>query len=94
HGTGYLVAAAACRALSGRRESARLSLARTATLLVQLGLDGDRAMPAFGKPDFLLPAETEWGPVRQVPAAGRIDGFEVKWRTRAGPLGRHTPRWD
>ncbi len=41
HGTGYLIAAAACRALSDGHACARLSLARTARLLVELGTDGD-----------------------------------------------------
>jgi hypothetical protein len=95
HGTGYLIAAAACRGLIEGRVSTRLSLARTARLLVEMGADGDFDAPALGGIDALLEsAETAWGPVRQVPCPGRIEGHELRWREAAGPLGRHPPRWD
>ena len=94
HGTGYLVAAAACRALTDGRASARLSLARTAKLLADLGPGGDPSAPELGAAEELLErSDTAWGPVMQVPCAGRIEGYEVKWAERAGPLGRHEPRW-
>jgi hypothetical protein len=95
HATGYLIAAAACRGLVDGRGSARLSLARTARLLVELGTDGDPGAPALGDVDALLESsDTAWGPVRQVRCPGCIDGHEVRWRQPAGPLGRHAPRWD
>jgi hypothetical protein len=94
HGTGYLIAAAVCRGLVDGRGSARLSLARTARLLVELGADGDPRAPALGDTDALLePSDTAWGPVRQVRCPGSIDGYEVRWRQLAGSLGRHAPRW-
>ena len=94
HGTGYLIAAAVCRGLVDGRASARLSLARTARLLVELGTDGDPEAPALGEHDALLePSDTAWGQVRQVPCPGRIEGYEVRWREPAGALGRHAPRW-
>jgi CoA-transferase family III len=94
HGTGYLVAAAACRALSDQRSSAHLSLARTAKLLIDLGRGGDRSAAELGDANDLLErSETAWGPVKQVPCAGRIDGCEVKWAVSAGRLGRDEPRW-
>jgi len=94
HGTGYLIAAAACRALTDGRTSALLSLARTARLLAELGTDGEPDAPALGDTDALLePGDTAWGAVRQVPCPGCIEGYEVQWREPAGPLGRHPPRW-
>jgi hypothetical protein len=94
HATGYLVAAAACRALTDGRASALLSLARTARLLAELGTDGEPDAPALGDTDALLErSDTAWGAVRQVPCPGCIEGHEVQWREPAGPLGRHPARW-
>jgi len=94
HGTGYLIAAAVCRALTDGRASTLLSLARTARLLAELGTDGDPDAPELGDTDALLErSDTAWGPVRHVPCPGRIEGYEVRWREPAGRLGRHPPRW-
>jgi crotonobetainyl-CoA:carnitine CoA-transferase CaiB-like acyl-CoA transferase len=94
HGTGYLVAAAACRGLKDGRSGAFLSLARTARLLTELGTDGDSSAPALGDVAALLePGDTAWGPVRHVPCPGRIEGHELRWREQPGPLGRHPARW-
>jgi hypothetical protein len=88
HGTGYLLAAAVCRALarrilSGEVTTARLSLARTARWLVDLGETGDPAGKDFTPADaapWLAPVQTSWGPVERVRCPGRIDGFEPSWR--------------
>jgi hypothetical protein len=94
HGTGYLIAAATCRALADGRALSRLSLARTAHLLVQLGLDGDARSPGFGDAhDVLEDATTEWGAARQVPCPGRIEGYDARWALPSGPLGRHPAAW-
>jgi hypothetical protein len=94
HGTGFLAAAAVCRALTDGSADALLSLARTARLLIELGADGDPGAAKLGDVSDLLEAtETEWGPMRQVPCPARIDGYEPRWRERAGRLGRHPPRW-
>jgi hypothetical protein len=94
HGTGYLIAAAVCRGLTDGCRNARLSLARTAQLLVELGTDGDpHAAGAQDADDILESADTAWGRVRQVPCPGRIEGYEIRWREPAGPLGRHPARW-
>ncbi len=94
HATGYLVAAAACRALSGGGALARLSLARTARRLVDLGTGGDPGAPGLGDvSDLLETTQTEWGSAKQVRCAGRIEGFEVRWPVLPGPLGRHEPAW-
>jgi hypothetical protein len=94
HATGYLVAAAACRGLADGCANARLSLARTARLLVELGADGDVAAPGLRDVDALLePADTAWGPVRHVRCPGHIEGCEARWRERAGELGSHAAHW-
>lgn len=94
HATGYLIAAAACRALVDRTAVSKLALARTAKLLVDLGQQGDPAAPGLGNVDALLEESgSGWGRVRQVPCAARIGGYEVRWPIEAGPLGRHEARW-
>ncbi|HVB49344.1 MAG TPA: CoA transferase [Burkholderiales bacterium] len=94
HGTGYLIAAAACRALVDRSALSRVALARTAKLLVDLGQEGDPAAPGLGNVEDLLERSgTAWGTVKQVPCAARIEGFEVRWPVEAGPLGRHAAHW-
>ena len=94
HGTGYLIAAAVCRALTDGRAGARLSLARTARLLAELGTDGDPDAAELGDTGELLElGDTAWGPARHVRCPGRIEGYEVRWREPAGPLGRHAARW-
>lgn len=94
HGTGYLIAAAACRALTDGYACARLSLARTARLLVELGTDGDADATECGDvSDFLELTDSEWGPLREVRCPGSIEGYDVHWRQMAGPLARHEPSW-
>jgi hypothetical protein len=94
YGTGYLVAAAACRALVDGRRQARLALARTAKLLVDLGEGGDPAAPRLGDVgDLLERVDTEFGPVMQVPCPAAIEGHIVRWPELAGPLGRHPAQW-
>ena len=93
HGTGYLLAAAACRALTSGRASARLSLARTARVLVDLGMAERSDEKSGGATDIYEGGDTAWGPVLRVRSPGVIDGHIVSWRMPAGPLGRHEPRW-
>jgi hypothetical protein len=93
HGTGYLLAAAACRALTEGRARSRLSLARTARLLVDLG-ENPSACPELGDAAELFERnDTAWGPVLQVRCAGAIDGFQPRWAFSAGPTGQHEARW-
>jgi CoA transferase family III len=93
HGTGYLLAAAACRALTEGRARSGLSLARTARLLVDLG-ENAAAAPELGDAGELFERnETAWGPVLQVRCAGTIEGYRPRWAFPAGPTGRHEARW-
>jgi hypothetical protein len=98
HATGYLLAAAAGRALTRRlttatASSVRASLIGTANFLCSL------PRPEVGPPppspaDFSLEdASTAWGPGRRVPPPGQIAGTLARWTADAGPLGRHAPAW-
>lgn len=92
HGTGYLVAAAACRAVISGRATVRLSLARTAKLLVDLGASDEHHDPDDAA-DILETAATEWGPVKTVRWPARIEGCKEQFRVNPGPVGRHEARW-
>jgi CoA-transferase family III len=101
HGCGYLLAAATCRALvrllvDRRATEARLSLARTAKLLVDLGDSYDlagRDVPAAEIDGWCETASTAWGPIRRVRCPGRIDGLSAHWPIPPGPLGLDAPAW-
>ncbi|MEM8577481.1 MAG: CoA transferase [Pseudomonadota bacterium] len=89
HATGYLMAAAALRALrvraqSGRILSARLSLARTAHLLMSAGAHPFEGA-AIALP-FDVPEETGWGPAKRIRFPLQIDGAGPVWPHAAGPL--------
>ncbi len=99
HGAGYLLVAAACRALLDCQEQqvatvARLSLARVAHLLTTLG---DQHVPrgrGIGPEDaapYLEEAPSSLGPLRRVRVPGRIHGCEPHWSRPAGALGIDAP---
>lgn len=100
HGTGYLMAAAACRALvirlrSGDVSDVRLSLASTAGLLMGLG-DDDPHAPELTAEDvapYLEEAGTAWGRVQRVPCPGSVGDVRPHWSLAAGPLGSDAPAW-
>ncbi|AVE05437.1 acyl-CoA transferase [Pseudomonas palleroniana] len=100
HATGYLLAAGAIQALSerlktGRGGSARLSLARTAKLLVDAGqVPAQPALRAEGPEDQGLVVEpTAWGPAHRLLAPLSISGTPLQWELPAGELGSHRPQW-
>jgi len=100
HATGYLMAAAAIQALSerlksGRGGSARLSLARTATLLVEAGQVPEQpALRAEGPSDQgLVVEQTSWGPAHRLLAPLTISGTPLQWDLAAGELGSHRAQW-
>ena len=93
HATGYLIAAAAARGLTslartGRASVQRLSLARTARLLMELGdlgaIEGEAVQP---KAAVMELADTRMGRVHRVRCPGQIAGIEPEWAIPAGPLG-------
>jgi hypothetical protein len=93
HATGYLTAAAVCRALaSGVGGDARLALASTAALLTSMPTpDGLVVESADLTAEVDEPVTTACGPARAVPVPGRIDGVTPAPMSPAGPLGRHAP---
>lgn len=100
HATGYLMAASAIRALterleSGRGGSARLSLARTAKLLVEAGQVPQQA--ALREEDIndqgLVVEQTAWGQAHRLLAPLSISGTPLQWDLPAVELGSHRPQW-
>jgi len=101
HATGYLMAAAAIRAISeaichGQACSARLSLARTAELLI------DHPQPelntylslAPNQKHFQAKAEaTPWGKANRLKPPIKIAGVKMRWEHAASNLGSSKPRW-
>ncbi|MFJ2481920.1 CoA transferase [Pseudomonas sp. NPDC087598] len=99
HATGYLMAASAITLLterlrSGRGGSARLSLARTAKLLIEHGPGTDEALRAEDERDQdSLLEQTPWGPAHRLQAPLTISGTPVQWALPATELGSHRPQW-
>lgn len=100
HTTGYLMAAAVlhalrCRQQSGRVLSARLSLARTAHLLIPSKRDTKGAALAAETPDDLAPEieETAWGPARRIRFPLSFDACQPSWNHPAGELRGTAAAW-
>jgi len=100
HATGYLMAASAIQALgerlqSGRGGSARLSLARTATLLVEAGQAPEQPALREEEPgdQGLVVEQTAWGQAHRLLPALTIGGTPLQWDLPAGELGSHRPQW-
>lgn len=100
HATGYLMAAAVTRGLtqrirSGRGYEGKLSLARTAALLI----DGPRGAP---ETDFIPAADGDWneqteltslGPARRLRPPVEIAGAAMLWDRAAASLGSSPATW-
>lgn len=100
HATGYLMAAAVLRALRIRRQtglchSARLSLARTAALLMSHGSHPFRGIDILPEAeDFDASMEqTGWGPAQRIRFPLQLDGTGPQWTIPAGPLRIASPAW-
>lgn len=100
HGAGYLMAAAVLRAIrirneSGRVLAARLSLARTAALLVSAGARDFSGSDVEGAPSDLpeAPEMTRWGPARRLRFPILLDGAGPEWPHPAGELRTDPPSW-
>ncbi len=100
HATGYLMAAAVIRALTRAAQgagvqNARLSLARTAALLMQNPQEnaGNLALIPVSA-DFSPEIEaTPWGAARRLKPALRIEGCPMQWESPAAELGSSPARW-
>jgi hypothetical protein len=93
HATGYLMAAAAITLL-GRGGSARLSLARTAKLLIEQGPGTDEPLREEDEHDQgLLIEQTPWGPAHRLQVPLKITGTPLQWALPASELGSHRPQW-
>ncbi len=107
HATGYLMAAEAIRGLQQRLHSgagcrARLSLARTAALLVEHGTIGDDLPLAEESADDLDPhlEQTPWGVAQRLKGPLRVGCAQLEWALAqlewalgASELGSARPAW-
>ena len=104
HATGYLMAAAAIRALRVRLEQqkvvqAKLSLARTALLLATSARDqrlasGNREIEALATTD-LSPwiEQSSWGPARRLSFPSNINTIAPHWQRPATELRSSNAAW-
>ncbi len=93
HATGYLMAASAIRLL-GTGGSARLSLARTAKLLIEAGAGTDDPLRAEDENDQgILVEQTPWGPAHRLQVPLKITGTPLQWELPASELGSHRAQW-
>ena len=99
HGTGYLLAASVLVLLSrrlagGHGGSARLSLARTAKLLIERGAGDSTPLRAEAADDQgLLVEQTPWGPAHRLQVPLKITGTPLQWTLPAAELGAHRAQW-
>jgi CoA-transferase family III len=99
HATGYLMAASAIRGLAERRENGRgsrwrLSLARTAQLLIDGGpQDADHPLiPGQPAPSEAI-EDTTWGPARRIPPPLAVSGAPLRWDRPARAIGADAATW-
>jgi hypothetical protein len=82
------------RLASGCGGSARLSLARTAKLLLQQPATPQPALRAEEASDQgLVLEQTTWGPANRLQVPLTISGTPLQWSLPAGELGAHRARW-
>lgn len=100
HATGYLMAAEAIRALTERLRSgqgcqARLSLARTAKLLVERGtVEEDLPLAAETKADLEPQIEhTPWGAAQRIKGPLQVGTAVMGWARGSCELGSATAQW-
>jgi hypothetical protein len=100
HATGYLIAAAAIHALNlrdntGAIYSARLSLARTACLLMTQSSD-PKSTEFLGETEQDIDPSieaTEWGDARRIRFPLNIKSMPAKWSSPAVSLHSSAPKW-
>ena len=102
HATGYLLAAAAVRGAAMRLAGsgalqARLSLARTAKLLLDQGTDAVQEpalMPASAADLSAGIERTVWGEARRMSWPVALQDCPARWRHPASPLGSAPAQWE
>jgi hypothetical protein len=93
------MAASAIRLLAGHLSSgmggsARLSLARTAKLLIEQGAGPSEPLRGEDQNDQGIQVEqTPWGPAHRLHAPLRIMGTPLQWALPATELGSHRAQW-
>jgi hypothetical protein len=100
HATGYLMAAVAIRGITrrivqGNGTEARLSLARTAKMLIDAGIVAS-AEPLAAETGADLSPEietTDWGQAQRLKPQITIDGTPIRWESPARKLGSSEARW-
>lgn len=100
HATGCLMAASVIHGLATRRYlgtsvTARLSLARTAAMLVDHAEEAtDVNIEPVGDADYSPEIEhTTWGPAKRLKPALNIAGMPMRWPSGATSLGAAEPTW-
>lgn len=102
HATGYLMAAAAVQGLvqrltQNRGYTARLSLARTAEILLDAPYHTDdislKTICATADDYQPQPEMTYWGPALRLHAPISLSSTQCHWRLPASPLGKATAQW-
>ncbi|MGE8067276.1 CoA transferase [Pseudomonas sp. NPDC089569] len=99
HATGYLMAASAIKLLSerlsnGQGGSARLSLARTAKLLIEHDPGtAEPLRPEDAGDQGVLVEQTPWGPAHRLQVPMKITDTPLQWVLGASELGAHRPQW-
>jgi crotonobetainyl-CoA:carnitine CoA-transferase CaiB-like acyl-CoA transferase len=99
HATGYLMAASTIRLLAQRLNdgaggSARLSLARTAKLLIESGPGPDEALHGEDAQDQgLIVEQTPWGAAHRLHSPLKMTGTPLQWTLPATDLGSHRAQW-
>ena len=99
HATGYLLAASALRALALHRESGRgsrwrVSLARTAELLIDSGRQEANGPTPLGEPTLSDGIEgTTWGPAQRVVPPLSVEDAPLHWDRPARAIGADAAAW-
>jgi crotonobetainyl-CoA:carnitine CoA-transferase CaiB-like acyl-CoA transferase len=100
HATGYFMAATAIRAVKRRLDEglgteARLSLARTAKLLIDVGDAGPSSLLASETPADRSPVfeHTDWGDAKRLVSPAALAGATMQWTHPARKLGSALPTW-
>jgi crotonobetainyl-CoA:carnitine CoA-transferase CaiB-like acyl-CoA transferase len=100
HATGYLLACAALSGLryrlsTGRGSRTRLSLARTAALLMsQPALDLTPLAPERGADSSSKIEHTDWGPARRLRPPCELEGIAMQWERPACALRSAQAKWE